>query len=128
MTEPTKPADDKAQKPVTAKPAAEKAAQKPREPRTYKAPHDVYVDGEYHRAGKPFVTAAPKGKQWERVGQREKAATEAADPAPGGDPDYTKLDPDQLLVVLAAKEIDPGPVKDKEGLLAILKAESKPNG
>lgn len=128
MTDTTKPAEEKAPKAAAAKPATEKAAAKPREPRTYKAPHDVYTGGVLYRPGQPFTTSEPKGKLWERIGAREKAATEAADPHPGGDPNYDTLDVDGLLAVCAAKSIDPGPVKDKEGLIAILKAEHAPNG
>lgn len=43
-------------------------------PRGYTAPHDVYVDQRYYKAGELFVTEAKPGAEW--------VEEKATDPAP----------------------------------------------
>lgn len=38
-----------------------------KQPRTYIAPHDVYVGGELYRPGQPFITGGPRGAAWRPI-------------------------------------------------------------
>lgn len=94
------------------------------QPKTYTAPHDVYVDRQYHRAGRPFSTAAAKGKDWEVVGPVERAAADAADPIPGDVP-LESLSLDGLKAVAIEKRVNPTGLS-RAKLIDAIKAANEP--
>ncbi len=47
-------------------------------PKGYTAPHDVYVDQRYYKAGEPFVTEAVPGAEWVEENPPEPAPRKAA--------------------------------------------------
>jgi hypothetical protein len=101
----------------------DKKPKAPTGPKTYKAPHDVYVDGVYVRANTPFTTSSPKGKEWERVGPVEKAAAQAADPLTHDDANLDDVkDPKILTAVALARNIPIGEAKTADDIRSVIKA------
>ncbi|MCW2405039.1 hypothetical protein M2336_001668 [Sphingobium sp. B1D7B] len=94
------------------------------QPKSYKAPHDVYVGGKYYKAGEIFVTTEPKGDKWEDVGKAEKAATDAEQPIPGDAP-IESLDLAALKALAATKHVNPEGMNKKD-LIAAIKAANEP--
>lgn len=94
-------------------------------PVAYKAPHPVYVDGQYFKPGEPFVTASDPGEKWEKIDKAELAATEAAETIPG-DPPLESLGLEALRAVAVTKHVDPIGLSKKD-LLAAIKAANEPH-
>lgn len=49
-------------------------------PVAYTAPHPVYVDQRYYKAGEQFVTSAKRGDAWEEVSPAPTRTGKAAEP------------------------------------------------
>ncbi len=94
-------------------------------PKTYKAPHDVFVDGQYVKAGVPFTTTAEKGEKWEDISKAEKAAAEAAQPGAPMDPPLENLDLPALRAVAFDKNVNSEGLGKKD-LIAAIKAANEP--
>ena len=97
---------------------------KSKNPVTYKAPHDVYVDDKYFIAGEPFTTAKDPGKSWERISKAEKAASDASDPDRGDVP-LESLSKAALEAVAAGARVNPAGLS-KEDLISAIKAAETP--
>lgn len=93
-------------------------------PKAYKAPQPVYVDGVYYKPGEIFVTDKPKGEGWDAVDKAEKAATEAAQEIPG-DPPLESLPLESLKAVAVTKRVNPEGLSKKD-LIAAIKAANEP--
>jgi hypothetical protein len=114
--------DAKTNQPAKA-PAAEKATQ----PKSYTAPHDVYVDNRYYKAGEVFVTAAPKGEEWEEVTPKEAAAIEAATDLIPDDAQFEAAGLEALQAYALIKRVPIAEIsKDRKALMAAIKAANEP--
>jgi hypothetical protein len=95
-------------------------------PKAYKAPHEVYTGGVLYKPGQVFVTAEPKGAEWEAVGDTEKAATDAADPQKHDDVNLEALDVSALKGHAASLGVDLGEAKSKADIITVIKARNDP--
>lgn len=95
-----------------------------KQPKTYTAPHPVFVDRQYHRANRPFTTAAPKGDDWEEVSRVERAAFAAQESIPG-DVALEGLDLSSLRAIAAEKRV-PSDGLSKAKLIDAIKAANEP--
>jgi hypothetical protein len=95
-------------------------------PKAYTAPHEVYTGGVLYPPGNPFVTAEPKGKEWEPVSGAEKAADIAADPQRHDDVNLEALDVSALKGHAASLGIDLGEARSKADIITVIKAANDP--
>lgn len=95
-----------------------------KQPKTYRAPHPVYVDRQYHKANRTFTTAAEKGEGWEEVSVAEKAASDAQDPIPGDVP-LESLNLSSLRALAAERHVDSTGLS-KPDLIDAIKAANEP--
>jgi hypothetical protein len=95
-------------------------------PKTYVAPHDVYQGGILHKAGEPFTTADPKGKDWEPADPVAKAANIAADPLAHDDVNLDALGVTELRAHAASIGINLGEAKSKDDIITVIKAANQP--
>ncbi len=94
-------------------------------PKTYISTQPVDLGDEgYYQAGVPFTTAKPKGKTWETVSTKEKAAIEASQPL-RGDPPLEELAVAALQAIAVDKRVNPKGL-DKQGLIDAIKAVDDP--
>jgi hypothetical protein len=96
-----------------------------KQPKTYVAPHPVYVDRQYHKANRPFTTAAKKGDDWEEVGAVERAVSIAQDPIPP-DQSVDDLSPAALEAVASEKRVPTKGLKGRKQVIAAVKAANEP--
>jgi len=96
------------------------------QPKTYTAPHAVYVDNRLYAAGEPFTTAAVKGEKWEHVDAGEKAAAEAASKTITVQPSLEDLDIAALRALAAEKSVNSTGLSKKD-LIAAIKAADDPH-
>lgn len=95
-----------------------------KKPKTYTSTMPAYVDGKYYQPGEPFVTDAPKGKDWSEISKVEKAAADAAQDDPG-DPPLEKLSLEALKAVAVTKKVNPEGLNKGE-LITAIKAANEP--
>ncbi len=101
-----------------------------KQPVTYKSSEPVYVDGMYHNAGAPFVTAAEPNKNWEKIGGGEKAAIEASDKTLDVHPSMDDLSVIELRALAATKNVQTtagGKALSKAELIAAIAAADEPS-
>lgn len=99
------------------------------DPKTYTAPHAVYVDSVFHKADTPFVTASKPGKDWEQIGGVEKAAAEASDKTLDVHPSLESLDITALRAMAAVKNVETtvnGKQMNKTDLITAIAAVDEP--
>ncbi len=92
-----------------------------KQPKTYTAPHPVYVDRQYHKANHPFTTAADKGEDWEELNKVEKAVADAQEDIPGDAP-LDDLEINGLRAVAVEKHVNSKGLSKKELITAITAA------
>lgn len=98
-------------------------------PKTYTAPHPVYVDNKMYQPGEPFTTASPKGKAWEHADAKEAAAAEAAAKGTHADANIDELGLPALQALAATKNVAitaAGKRLNKDELVAAIKAADEP--
>lgn len=92
--------------------------------KAYTAPHDVYVDKRYYKAGEVFVTDKKKGEKWVAVTKAEKAAIQASEPL--GQMSVDESMPKASLIAIAAERgIETKGLSVKQ-LVAAIKAADEP--
>lgn len=99
---------------------------KAKNPKAYTAPHDVYVEKQYFKAGEPFVTDEPKGKDWEAKTPGEVHAIEASTEKVPNDPPLEDLDISALKAVAVTKNVNTTDLKTKADLITAIKAANEP--
>lgn len=93
--------------------------------KTYVSTQPVFTGGKYHHAGEPFVTDAPKGENWEAIGEDEASALQAsADDIPA-DQSLEEL-PLAALQALAAEKRVKSAGLSKAKLIDAIKAADEP--
>jgi hypothetical protein len=96
-------------------------------PVAYTAPHDVYLDGKYTRAGEVFVTAADKEDAWTKRDPDEVSAIQASTMPVPPDPPLENLPIESLLAIATQKHVvTTGIEKDKDALITAIKAAQEP--
>lgn len=96
------------------------------EPKTYTAPHAVFTGGNMFRPGEPFTTSEKKGKEWDLVSKKEKAAIEASDKTLREEPALEELEFAALQAIAVEKNVDPTGLKKKADLIALIRAADEP--
>jgi len=94
-----------------------------KQPKTYTAPHPVYVDRQYFKANRPFSTTAEKGENWEELSKVEQRVADAQQDIPGDVPLET-LDLAGLRAVAVEKRVNPEGLSKKD-LITAIKAASE---
>jgi hypothetical protein len=93
------------------------------QPKTYTAPHAVYVDNRLYAAGEPFTTASVKGDKWEAVDAGEKAAAEAASKIITVQPSLEDMDITVLRALATEKSVNSSGLSKKDLITAIKAAD-----
>lgn len=100
---------------------------KAKNPVAYTAPHDVYLDGVYTRAGDVFVTAADAEPEWVKRGADEVAAIQASTQDIPQDSPLENLDVVALQAIAVTKNVNTtGIENDKDALITAIKAANVP--
>lgn len=95
-------------------------------PKSYTAPHDVYVEKQYFKAGEPFVTDEPKGELWEEKSPKEVHQIEASTEKVPNDPPLEGLSVEALKAVAVTKNVNVTDLKTKDDLITAIKAANEP--
>src|SRR6185369_5914305 len=99
---------------------------KHKQPKAYTAPHDVYSSGVYTKAGDPFVTDAPKGKEWDEKTPAEAHIIAASTNPLPGDPPLEELGIEALKAVAVTKNVNVAGLTTKQKLIDAIKAADEP--
>ncbi|WP_420140149.1 hypothetical protein [Sphingomonas sp.] len=98
---------------------------KAKNPKSYVSSQDVYVEGQYFKAGQPFVTDDKPADHWEDITPKEAHAIEVSvNPVPN-DPVYEDLDEAALKAIAVEKHVNPKGMK-KDELITAIKAAVEP--
>lgn len=98
---------------------------KAKNPVSYTAPEDVYVDNTYHKAGDPFTTTAEPNDNWVKLTTEEAHTIEASVEKVPGDPPLEGLGIEALRAVAVTKKVNPDGMNKKE-LITAIKAANEP--
>jgi hypothetical protein len=97
-----------------------------KQPKSYTAPHPVFTDGQYFKAGEVFVTADTKGEQWEEVTTAEKRAIESSQGIlEAGDAPIDNLSIAALQALAVEKRVNPEGLSKKQ-LVSAIRAADEP--
>lgn len=94
-------------------------------PKSYVADRDVYVDHKYYKVGEPFVTTAPKGDGWEEKTPEEVHIIEASVNQFPADPPLEGLGLEALRAVAVTKNVNTTDLSKKQ-LIDAIKAADEP--
>lgn len=118
-------AKDTAEANAKQKAAAEKA--KGAQPKSYTAPHDVYVDSRYYKAGELITTSQAKGDGWVEHKPAEVAAIEASTNLIPDDAQFDEASVEALQAYALVKHVPiVGIAKDRKALITAIKAANEP--
>lgn len=80
---------------------------KEKNPQAYTAPHDVYVEGQYFKAGEVFVTNDKPADDWEKHTPAEAHIIQGATVKTGTDVPIEGLGTEALKAVAVTKGVNP---------------------
>jgi hypothetical protein len=96
-------------------------------PKSYTSTQDVYVGGEYTKAGQVFVTDEPASEDWTEVSPKEAAAITASTERVPDDANLEAADTSALQAVAIMRHVPiAGIAKDSKALLNAIKASYEP--
>lgn len=95
-------------------------------PQAYTAPHDVYTEKQYFKAGEVFVTDEPKGEGWEAKTPGEAHIIDAATSDVPKDAPLESLDVSALKAVAVTKNVNVTGLDSKDKLITAIKAANGP--
>lgn len=95
------------------------------QPKTYKSTQPVFTGGKYYQPGKPFVTDAPKGENWEAIGEDEASVLQAAADQIPADQSLDGLSLPALQALAAEKRVKSDGLS-KAKLIDAIKAADEP--
>lgn len=98
---------------------------KEKNPKAYTAPHDVFVEGQYFKAGEVFVTDDPTGDNWEEHTPEEAHAIMASTDKIASDVPLEDMDLAALQGFAATKGVNSTGMSKKQ-LITAIKAANEP--
>lgn len=98
---------------------------KTKNPVTYTAPEDVYVDNVYYKAGHPFATTAEPNDNWTRISEEVAHVMEASLDKVPGDPPIEGLGLEALKALAVTKNVNVESMNKKQ-LIDAIKAANEP--
>lgn len=96
------------------------------QPKTYKSTQPVFTGGKYYQPGEPFVTDAPKGENWEAIGEDEASALQASMDQIPADQSFEEM-PLAALQALAAEKRVKSAGLSRAKLIDAIKAADEPH-
>lgn len=102
------------------------ARQKSAHPKSYTSTQDVYVGGEYTKAGNVFVTDEPASDDWTEVSPKEAAAITASTERVPDDANLEAADTSALQAVAIMRHVPIAGLKTKADYIAAIKASYEP--
>lgn len=95
-------------------------------PKTYTSTEDVYVGGEYTKAGRPFTTDVAPSKSWTAVSETEAAAITASTEHVPDDAELDALPLTALKAVAFLRRVQGIDKLDADGLKTAIRASYEP--